>query len=99
MSLKGIVNTAQSLSFYLRQQEVTANNLANADTDGFKADLLAAHLLPGAKHAVPVEQTDFQQGAFRDTGRPLDLALDGDGFFMVHTEAGDRLTRGGSLRL
>jgi flagellar basal-body rod protein FlgF len=99
MPLRGIVNTARSLSYYLRLQEVTANNLANVNTDAFKADRLTARMLPDMPFPVPVEKTDLQQGAFRDTGRPLDLSLDGPGFFVVRTVHGERLTRGGSLRL
>ena len=37
MSLNGISNSAQSISYYQRLHEVTANNLANANTDAFKA--------------------------------------------------------------
>ena len=99
MPLNGIVNTARSLSYYLRLQEVTANNLANANSDGFKADRLTARQFPGAAYPVPVQATDLQQGAFRDTGRPLDVALDGAGFLVVSTDHGPRLTRGGSLKL
>lgn len=99
MPLNGIVNTARSLSYYLRLQEVTANNLANSNTDAFKADRLTARILPGGPYPVPVQATDLEQGSFRDTGRPLDLGLDGPGFFVVATEHGERLTRGGSLRL
>lgn len=99
MPIPGILSTARSLSFYLKLQEVTANNLANANTEGFKADRLTAHALPGSTHAIPVEATDLQQGAVRDTGRPLDVALEGKGFLVVSTPNGERLHRGGSLRL
>jgi flagellar basal body rod protein FlgG len=99
MPLQGILNTARSLAFYTRLQEVTANNLANVESDAFKADHLTARQLAGTQHPVPVAWRDLQQGAFRETARPLDLALDGPGFFVVGTEAGERLTRGGSLRL
>lgn len=99
MPLHGILNTARTLSYYLRWQEVTANNLANAHTDAFKADRLAAIGLPGQGHATPVERTSLEQGAFRDTSRPLDVSLDGPGFLVVQTERGERLTRGGSLEL
>jgi flagellar basal-body rod protein FlgG len=99
MSFGGIVNTARSLAYLQRLQEVTANNIANASSDGFKADLLLAWLPPGQDSPVPVRALDLQQGAFRDTGRPLDLALDGAGFLVVHTAQGERLTRGGSLQL
>ncbi len=101
MPIRGIVNTARSLSYYLRMQEVTANNIANADTDAFKAARLAAHILPGATDgvAVPVEKIDLTQGRMRQTGRPLDLSIDGPGFFVVKTDLGERLLRGGSFTL
>ena len=99
MPLRGIVNTARSLSYYLRLQEVTANNLANVNTDAFKADRLTAQTLPDLQFPTPVQTTDLQQGAFRDTGRPLDLGLEGQGFFVVRTDRGERLTRGGSFQL
>ncbi len=99
MPLQGILNTAHTLSFYTRKQEVTANNLANAGSDGFKADRLLAHGLPGATSPVPVQDIDLAQGSLRQTGRTLDVALEGEGFFVVQTDHGERLTRGGSLRL
>jgi flagellar basal body rod protein FlgG len=99
MPLAGILNTARSLSFYLKWQEITANNLANANTDAFKVDRLAASRSPGATNAVPVQRTDLSQGRFRDTERALDLAIDGPGFLVVRTDHGERLTRGGSLKL
>ncbi len=99
MPIQGIVQTARSLSYYMRAQEVTSNNAANANTDAFKADRLTAHLVPGLDHAVPVQRTDLTQGAFRETGRPLDLSIDGPGFMVVDTARGERLTRGGSMRL
>ena len=99
MPLKGIIDTARSLAYWERLQEVTSNNVANANTDAFKADRLAAHILPGGEHPVPVQSTDLSGGSLRDTGRPLDLALEGDGYFVVRTARGERLLRGGSLRL
>lgn len=99
MPIKGILNTAHALSFYTRRQEVQANNLANAATDGFKADRVFGHATRGSAFPVPVQDTDLQQGAFRDTARPLDLALKGGGFFVVGTPEGERLTRGGSFTL
>jgi flagellar basal-body rod protein FlgF len=99
MSMRGILNTARTLSYYTKLQEVTANNLANANTDAFKADRMTARQLPGREYPVPVEQTDLEQGPLRETGRPLDVSLEGPGFFVVSTARGERLTRGGSLRL
>lgn len=99
MALTGIANTARTMSYYTRMQEVVTNNLANSSTEGFKADRITAHLVGNAPHPVAVETTDMRQGAFRDTGRALDLSLDGPGFFVVQTPHGDRLVRGGSFRL
>ena len=99
MPLQGILNSARTLAFYARRQEVTANNLANASSDAFKADRVLAHALPGTSTPVAVQDTDLRQGPFRETARSLDLALDGPGFFVVQTAQGERLTRGGSFRL
>lgn len=99
MPLAGMINTARSLSYFSRVQEVTANNIANVGTDAFKVDRITARQLPGDTHPTPVEKTDLSQGTFKDTGRALDLALDGPGFFVVQTPQGERLTRGGSMRL
>jgi flagellar basal-body rod protein FlgF len=99
MPLQGILSTARSLTYYLRRQEVTANNLANANTDAFKADRLTARMQVDHDHAVSVQTTDLQQGAFRETGRPLDVGLSGPGFLVVRTAQGDRLFRGGSLEI
>ena len=43
--------------------------------------------------------TVFEQGALKETGNPFDLALDGDGFFTVMTDRGERYTRNGSFVL
>jgi flagellar basal body rod protein FlgG len=97
--IAGIVRAAGALSFYSRRQEVTANNLANTNTAGFKADRISAARLSDATQPIPVEATDLTQGALRPTGRPLDVALEGEGFLVLDTPAGERLIRGGSLRL
>jgi flagellar basal-body rod protein FlgG len=99
MPLQGILNTARTLSFYTRKQEVTANNIANASTEAFKADRVMAHGTQGSTTPVPVQDIDLRQGALRDTTRPLDMALEGPGFFEVATANGPRLTRGGSFHL
>jgi flagellar basal-body rod protein FlgF len=60
--------------------------------------LLAAPGVPlPAGPPVMVQWTDFSQGPIRETGRPLDVALNGPGFFVVETPAGPRYTRAGSF--
>lgn len=98
-NVDGIVNSARSLSYLLKLQQVAANNLANANTDGFKADRLTAHLAADGTYPVAVQHTDLEQGALHQTGRSLDFALEGPGFFTIATPEGERLTRGGSFRL
>ncbi len=99
MPIKGILNSAHALSYYTRWQEVTANNLANASTDGFKLERLTGSLNAGTAFPSPVEKLDLQQGPIRHTGRDLNVALEGQGFLVVDTPQGQRLSRGGSLHV
>ncbi len=99
IGFSGILTAARTLSYYNRRQEITANNLANVNTAGFKADRLVAHRVADLDSPVPVEATDLSQGALRVTGRPLDVALEGQGYLVVGASGGERLTRGGNLRL
>lgn len=94
----GLENAAAALRYWERRQEVVANNLANVNTDGFKGERAFARLLDGG---VPVidTSTDLRNGAVSATGNPLDVAIAGDGFFVVQTPKGERLTRGGSLSI
>jgi flagellar basal body rod protein FlgG len=99
MPLRSIVNTARALSFYTRRQEISAHNLANVATDGYKGDRITARQSPGGPWPVPAQTLDLQQGNLRQTGRTLDVALEGDGFLVVKTADGERLSRGGSFSL
>lgn len=98
MNTEPLRRAAQALYYWERRQEVLANNLANAETDGFKGMRVFGRLVQDALLA-PETATDFRQGALTPTGGPLDLAIEGDGFFVVQTPAGERLSRGGTLRL
>lgn len=91
---------AHALRYWEVRQQAVANNLANVSTDGFKAERVFARILNDAD-PIPVTDaaSDFRSGTFRVTGQPLDLALEGDGFFVVRTPEGERLTRGGSFQL
>lgn len=98
MPLNGMESAAGALRFWERKQEIVANNLANVSTDGFKAQRVFARMIDGMN---PVAETssDLSTGSLKQTGNALDVSLDGPGFFVVSTPAGDRYTRGGSLRL
>lgn len=95
-----------------RGLDVTANNLANASTDGFKqqrvlfTDYLShqhGSAIMGGEKTLTYNQDkatylDTLQGELRQTGNPLDLAINGQGYFMVRTPQGIRLTRGGQFQ-
>jgi flagellar basal-body rod protein FlgF len=97
-----------------RQMDVVANNVANVNTNGYKADqtLFQEFLRTGAHEdnfvgpdrAVSFVQDsgtykDFAQGPTELTKNPLDVAVDGAGFLVVQTAAGERYTRDGGLQI
>ncbi len=94
-----------------RELDIVANNIANADTAGFKVENLLVSTAPmapartqdGPKPVKFVLDTgvgrDFGQGGISATGAPLDLAIEGRGFFKVSTLEGERYTRDGRFRL
>lgn len=77
-----------------KQFEITANNIANANTAGFKKDMLSfSDMLSSHMN------TDFSEGPVQNTGNKLDVAIMGSGFFKVQTENGVRYTRSGNFTL
>lgn len=97
MKPEGLASGANALRYWQARQNVVANNLANAETHGFKGERVFARLL--GDRIAPEAATDMRQGVLTPTQRPLDLAIDGDGFFVVDTPAGQRLSRGGPFTL
>jgi flagellar basal-body rod protein FlgF len=90
----------------LERQAVVANNMANVSTAGFKAQVSAFRALPvlgeGAKtRAFVVDTTlgvDYSQGPILQTGRTLDIAVDGKGWIAVQGRDGrEAYTRAGDL--
>lgn len=77
-----------------RKLEAVSNNLANADTTGFKKDRVSFD----AKFKARMNK-DFSQGTLKQTGNPLDLALSGEGFFKIETPDGIQYTRNGNFTL
>ena len=92
-----------------RELDVVANNIANMNTTGFKADgsLFEEYLNSAARAAdtrvsfVQDRATwiDMSAGALERTGNALDVAINGDGFFAVQTQRGVRYTRNGSFQI
>jgi flagellar basal body rod protein FlgG len=83
-----------------RQMESIATNVSNANTAGFKSQRLRFEMFEQNGEAyVRAEEAprDMRSGALERTGVPTDLALQGDGFFMVGDGHGTRLTRAGQF--
>src|ERR1700759_697781 len=92
----------------LRAQAANNHNLANASTTGFKADLSAfqARAITGPGYDSRVYATDSTLGwdhgvgSLEETGKPLDVAIHGDGFFAVQDATGNEAyTRAGDLHI
>src|ERR1700730_6893014 len=103
---------ASGMRARLESLDMLANNIANASAPGFKADREFYGLYMSAEAAdspvgtnpalLPVVErqwTDFAQGSLVPTNNPLDLALNGPGFFVAQSPNGPVFTRDGSFRL
>lgn len=97
-----------------RQMDVVANNMANINTTGFKAEnlLFEEYVMPVARDQnfptinQPLSYVqdwatmhDMSGGAMVQTGNELDVALNGTGFFAVQTGAGERWTKSGAFQI
>jgi flagellar basal-body rod protein FlgF len=92
----------------LEQQANTSHNLANAATTGFRAQLDSFRAVPVISEGLPTRAfvvdstvgTDFSAGPLQQTGRELDLAIQGKGWLAVQMDDGsEAYTRHGSLKL
>ena len=91
---QGLTDAAYGSLIQIRNMDMTANNLANSATSGYKADRLVFD-----DELSRELKTDFSQGSLRETGNKLDLAISGEGFFMINTPDGQRLTRSGVFQM
>jgi len=104
--------TGQAMTMRVAQLETIANNLANVSTTGFKRDELFVNELEKklkaaqfdgflAKDKVPTTGAviDFSQGSLKGSGRTLDVAISGEGLFVVETTQGESYTRDGRFTL
>lgn len=82
---------------------ILANNLANANTPGYKADQVSFSEVLSETTGLPevsaTQYVDHSAGPLERTGNPLDVALEGDGFFVVDTPDGRRFTRDGAFHM
>jgi flagellar basal-body rod protein FlgF len=95
-----------------REMDVVANNIANVDTTGYKADgsLFEEYLGSAARAGGNSGRVSFvldrgiwhdmSQGPIQRTGNPLDVAIDGNNaFLVVQTPRGERYTRNGAMQI
>lgn len=107
--VKGILTSAGAMRPALAAHSILANNLANANTAGFRQDRVAFQQLLAGEPGSPATALagapglttglDLTAGAYEVTDRPLDVAIQGEGFFVVQTPDGPRYTRGGQLKV
>jgi flagellar basal-body rod protein FlgF len=93
----------------MHRLDVASQDLANVNTSGYKGqrlsfnEVLAKRLpaddRPGGFVAIGDQRTQFNPGVLQTTGDPFHLAIEGDGFFVVQTAAGERYTRNGNFTM
>ncbi len=89
----------------MREMQIIANNMANSSTTGFRQEgiIFSEYVMEsnqGDYVAMPASRIGnslYAQGEFKHTGGALDLAIEGDGFFLIETPEGERLSRAGSF--
>ena len=109
--VNGLYTASRAMTNILAKQDIHAQNIANASTNGFKMTRLVntAEVTTGRNDEGELRQHEFQQpseittsftqGPMVRTGNEYDLALTANGFFSVEGEDGPRYTRNGGLSL
>jgi flagellar basal-body rod protein FlgG len=110
--IKGIYTSGSGMLPRMLKQDIFANNMANVGTAGYKKDSVFLHQLEQAQNQsgivtdldweIPMVDgvfIDFSQGQLQQTDLPLNVALNGRGFFVVNTPDGERYTRNGEFEL
>jgi flagellar basal-body rod protein FlgF len=113
MENAGLVGLSRQIALQ-RELDVVANNIANLNTTGYKADnvTFGEYMMPAARannfrgndRLVSFTQDrttwlDQSQGPIEQTGNPLDIAMSGKTFLTVQTPGGERYTRNGALQI
>ncbi|EBA17084.1 flagellar basal-body rod protein FlgF [Roseobacter sp. SK209-2-6] len=97
--------TLSRQSGLMREMRVVANNIANSATTGYRSEGLIfseyVQSSPGQQSLsmsrANIYNTSLEQGQLTKTGGTFDFAIEGEGFFMVETPMGERLTRAGAF--
>jgi flagellar basal-body rod protein FlgG len=97
--VKGIYLAARGMQARMKNLEVVANNLANLNTTGFKEEIPFSMVMNQYGKVELQQNTDFEQGNLMETANPLDMAISGNGYFVVQTPNGTELTRNGNFKI
>ncbi|EKD42156.1 MAG: flagellar basal body rod protein [uncultured bacterium] len=104
----GIYSALSGLKMKEQELDVVAHNMANVNTTGFKEQTMTFEAVMSKNNQdnevtpfvqIGEENINFQNGSVFGTQNPLDLALQGEGFFEVQNEKGSFLTRNGAFVL
>lgn len=97
--IRGIYLTGKHMLSRQKNIEMTANNLANVNTTGYKREVPFSEILSRIDNQPELQMTDFSDGTLVKTENPLDLAVSGQGFFIVQTPNGPLLTKNGKFKI
>jgi flagellar basal-body rod protein FlgF len=94
-----LISAASGMNARMEALDLLANNIANTNTAGYKADREFNTLFQSQLPLVQGQWTDYSQGNVTSTGNPLNLSLAGPGFFALNTPAGVLYTRNGAFQI
>ncbi len=97
--IKGLYNSAIAMNTRMKNLEIVSNNLANINTTGYKREIPFSEYLSREDGMQIKQVTDFSEGNLVETSNPFDLAITGDGFFVVDTGNGLELTKNGKFTI
>lgn len=108
--VNGLYTSGTAMMLSLRKQEITSNNMANAQTSGFKISRLVTHdtvktgrdvdnyMRQREQQRADEVHVDWSSGPLVQTGNATDVALRGSGFLAISTPEGERYLRSASLK-
>jgi flagellar basal-body rod protein FlgF len=94
-----LITAASGMKARMDSLDMLANNMANSGTAGFKSDREFYNLYEQSLPTVERQYTDFSQGQLLSTGNPLNVALNGKGFFALNAPSGTVYTRAGNFNV
>jgi flagellar basal body rod protein FlgG len=109
--VNGLYSAGAGMMLTMRKQDVTTNNIANAQTTGFKISRLVTHATVESRRDADQYMrqrenqredevhVDWQPGPLIQTGNALDVSLRGDGFLAISSPNGERYLRSAALKV